>query len=271
MRIVITGCTNNHIGVPHALKYVSTLALVTEGPRAGWPARGALARGCSGRRAAANATTGRSSFTSTLRPTNARHIYGALWTLLEFPEALVAIDDWTLGRIFGNTRPVMRNPKLPTEPSLLSPLHRDEARPYMDRLVAKVADLAAGSGHRIVPPLFPWGERARLGALPNLDLLRWYHPSPLVTPLYRRLDRWPEAKCERRWVLGALTKQVEWLDKQRLSWPVELYGQSRAASAAKGNASCGSGLTMRVLRAVSFILKIAIVLKAPGIISPKVC
>jgi hypothetical protein len=223
VRVLITGCTPQHTGKPHPLNYALTSHLVAEGLRASGHQvdQRAVVPGEKLRREYDHA------FVYWFNPEagNARHILGALWTLLEFPHALIGIEDWTIGRTFSNTRRVVRNPTLLTNPSFLRPKYQEEARPYYDRFIAKLEQLVEGQGHHnIALSLFPWGDRARLG-IPNHDLLRWFDPSPLVTPLYRKLER--RADRERKWVLGALTKQIEWLAKQRLSWPVGEYGNRK--------------------------------------------
>jgi hypothetical protein len=224
VRLLITGCTAQQTGKPHPLNYALTSQLVAEGLRASGhqvdqravvPGEKRLRREYD------------QAFVYWFNPeaSNAREVFGALWTLSEFPRALIGIEDWTLGRIFSNTRRVVRNPTLLTNPSFLRPKYQEEARPYYDRFFAELEHLVEGRGHhKLMLSLFPWGDRARLG-IPNHDLLRSFDPSPLLTPLYRKLERRTER--ERLWVLGALTKQVEWRAKQRLSWSVEEYGNRK--------------------------------------------
>ena len=223
MRILITGCTPQHTGKPHPLNYALTSHLVAEGLRASGHQvdQRAAAPGEKLRREYDQA------FVYYFNPQvgNARHIFGALWTFVEFPRALLGIEDWTIGRTFSNSRRVVRNPALLTNPSFLRPKDQEEAHPDYDGFFAKLEQLVEGRWHHnIALSLFPWGDRARLG-IPNHNLLRWFDPSPLATPLYRKLER--RADREQCWILGALTKQIEWVDKQRLSWPVEPYGNRK--------------------------------------------
>lgn len=225
MRILITGCTPQHAGKSHQLNYALTPGLVAEGLRA--------ARHEVDQRSVVPGEKLRHDYDQAIvfyfnpEARNTQFIYGALWALSEFPDALAVLDDWNIGNTFTCTRRMVRDTALLTKLELRRQ-YRDEVSPYRDRCIKVLAELMEGRGHRIALPLFPWCDVSKIKALPNKDLVRWFDPSPLVTPLYRKLERRPDARREQSWVLGALTaKGAAWRVKQQLGWPVEMYGNRK--------------------------------------------
>jgi hypothetical protein len=199
LRILITGCTNQHIGKPHALNYALTPELVAQALRAGHEVdQRPVVPGEKLCRRYDQAIV----FYYNPEARNSNWIFGALWTLRELRQSVIAIDDATLGRIFSNTRRVVRDPSLLTKP-FLSPKYVEEARPYLDDFVRTLADLTEGRGHRLALPIFPWCDPSKMKMVPRTDRVRWYDPSPLVTPLYHKLVRRSDKLREQRWIFGA--------------------------------------------------------------------
>jgi hypothetical protein len=222
LKILVTGATRQHCGAPHQLNYALTTDLLVQGLRAiGHQIDQRTV--CPGEK-----LRGRYDQAVVLpwnpEARNAVNLYGALWALCEFPDAVMMFDDWNLGTCFTNTRRVVRDPSLLTKPDLTRN-HRDEVRPYVARLIEPLVKLLDGRGYRVMVPLFPWCDVSKLRKFPNPELIRWFDPTPMVLPLYRNLRRPPDAARERCWVSGALTRKgADWHERQRLTWPVESYG-----------------------------------------------
>jgi hypothetical protein len=96
--------------------------------------------------------------------------------------------------------------RMAREPSLLTKrmLNRkyvSKAKPHLEKMVEILRDLVESKGHKIALPFFRWRDLSRLGPVPNQDLVRWYDPFPLVTPLYAGLARLPDNRRGQLWHL----------------------------------------------------------------------
>jgi hypothetical protein len=223
LKVLITGFTRQHAGRPHATGYLTTPSLVSGALRS-------LGHHVDHRALAFGEDVSRYDalliFVTHPESPNAEHILPALEALRRRPGAIVGVDDSKVRHTLGGMVRVITGKANLARSKIFQRRYADEARPYFKNFISVLGDIVQGKRFRVLAPLFPWGDRERLG-LPNLNLLRWFDPSPLVEPLYRDLIRKPDRQRERCWAFASLTDQMKWLKRQRLTWPVEAYACGR--------------------------------------------
>lgn len=230
LTILITGTTHQHVGNPSQLNAVLTPPLVGQAL--------CLAGHEVEQRSVIPGENLRSrydvviSFIWNPEASNARHLYGAVYSLFAHPNSIAAYDDWNIANIYSGLRRFVRNPSNfeRVEKMGFKREHPAEGKRYLDRIIACMADIVEGRRYRIALSLFPWGERARL-PLPNIAMLREYDPSILAIPYYQPLRPSAGVERERRWIFATLGNHTPWLEKLGLTWPVECYGVRRLGQA----------------------------------------
>lgn len=120
---------------------------------------------------------------------NAINPDGAIWGLVQRPDAYICLDDWSFQKV------------IPTW----------ETKINADALTQRTW----------LAPLFPWGDTKQMG-LPVDDIRHW-DPSPLYKLPACNKYPWDRRKTE--WYNASFSKEAhEWATAQQLTWPIHSVG-----------------------------------------------
>lgn len=137
------------------------------------------------------------------------------------------VDDWAFPSLISKIKTAVNNPEHLTKPFFERRYGHAWALEHRDLLIGVLEDLLQEKWPPTVIPAFTWGDHQVLqDRLPMLDQAVFVDPSAFARP-YAVTK--PEAK-KRRWVLGTVSDQRTWLNKQGLEWPVKYLG-SRSSKA----------------------------------------
>lgn len=163
---------------------------------------------------------------------------GALWALgdLDCP-TVVYWEDWQWRATLSGLRRLMRNPQdLDKKTSKGEWFYQDD-RDLVAKHGPRLVETAAGmlqpwrrlygmipayswGDHSIVKAELPSGERTR-----NIDLA----PEAMlhIMPAYDRIVEQLQQPKEVQWTCASLVDHDNWIEKQKLEWPVQLFGRRR--------------------------------------------
>lgn len=148
---------------------------------------------------------------------------------------LFALDDWQLSNLMSGVRTCVKsNDRLfkgqrskagvDDPDSLVYKKHRewavsDEVKPNILRVLNAMHDRPWPA---IILPLFNWGDRSILNKyIPSREIIG-LDMSPYCTDYGTQIPSDSERK--RQWVMGSLSLQDKWIEKQHLGWPVTEFG-----------------------------------------------
>lgn len=177
---------------------------------------------------------------------SSRGALGALWTVNSGLPMIGFLDDWQYRQNLNAHKLIVKNPEARLFAKMGDkPLHGSEdfevIKRYQDVMVQACAAMLGpvwDRGAVPVAPLYSWGDESivqeKVTRDTHLSHVYGIDPSFITKPhleeAWYRLCRggWPPR--ERRWQLGAISKQDAWIEKARLDakWAVSQFGHSKA-------------------------------------------
>ena len=166
---------------------------------------------------------------------SARFWYGAAYTLIKRPDAIVSIDDWQTKDSVSGFGTFSRGhwriwKKLSKAGNPVGKVNWDEAQPYKKEIEDFVDTFAFEKWpHKLLIPAYDGGNYEALGMRAN-DIINWdpspYTDSYMNNPDAGLFDTQPvqiELK-EKAWALASLVSKQNWLKQQYFNWPVRTFG-----------------------------------------------
>jgi hypothetical protein len=166
---------------------------------------------------------------------SARYWYGAAYTIIKRPDAIISIDDWQTKDSVSGFGTFSRGhwriwKKLSKAGNPVGKMYWEEAQPYKKEIEDFVDAFAFEKWpHKLLIPAYDGGNFEELGLKAN-EIVNW-DPSPytdtyLQSPEAGLFDSQPppiEIK-EKAWILASLVSKQSWLKKQTFSWPIKTFG-----------------------------------------------
>ena len=168
---------------------------------------------------------------------SARYWYGAAYTIIKRPDAIVSIDDWQTKDSVSGFKTFSNGhwriwKKLSQAGNPVGKVYWDEAQPYKKEIEDLVDHFAHKEWpHKLLIPAYDGGNYEELGMkakeITNCD------PSAYTDTYLKSPDKQEDLLSsfapndsikENEWVCASLVSKQGWLQKQRFTWKVKTFG-----------------------------------------------
>jgi len=165
---------------------------------------------------------------------SARYWYGAAYTIIKRPDAIISIDDHQTKETVSGFGTFSRGhwriwKKLSQAGNPVGKMYWDEAQPFKKEIEDLVDTFAFEEWpFKLLIPAYDGGNYEALG-IKAKEITNW-DPSPytnsyLNDPKGKDLfTEQPVVKKEKAWMMASLLNKMNWLKKQTFTWPIKTFG-----------------------------------------------
>ena len=165
---------------------------------------------------------------------SARYWYGAAYTIIKRPDAIISIDDHQTKETVSGFGTFSRGhwriwKKFSQAGNPVGKMYWEEAQPYKKEIEDLVDTFAFEEWpYKLLIPAYDGGNYEALG-IKAKEIINWdpsaYTNSYLQDP--KGIDLFsnePIVEKEKAWVMASLLNKMSWLKKQTFTWPIKAFG-----------------------------------------------
>ena len=171
---------------------------------------------------------------------SARYWYGAAYTIIKRPDAIVSIDDWQTKDSVSGFRTFSNGhwriwKKVSQAGNPVGKVNWEEAQPFKKEIEDLVDHFAHKEWpHKLLIPAYDGGNFEELG-MKAKEITNW-DPSAYTDTYLKSPDNQEDLLSsfapndgikENAWICASLVSKQSWLEKQEFSWRVKTFGNQR--------------------------------------------
>ena len=164
---------------------------------------------------------------------SARFWYGAAYTLIKRPDAIVSIDDWQVKQSVSGFGTFARGhwriwKKLSKAGNPVGKVNWEEAQPYKKEIEDLVDHYAFDTWPKLLIPAYDGGDYSTLG-VKSKEIINW-DPTPYTDTYLDNPDvdlfstQSPVRVKGKHWVMASLLNKMNWLKDNNFQWEVKNFG-----------------------------------------------
>ena len=171
---------------------------------------------------------------------SARYWYGAAYTIIKRPDAIISIDDWQTKDSVSGFRTFSNGhwriwKKVSQAGNPVGKVNWEEAQPYKKEIEDLVDYFAHKEWpHKLLVPAYDGGNYEELG-MKAKEIINW-DPSAYTDTYLKSPDNQEDLLSsfapndgikENAWICASLVSKQSWLEKQEFNWRVKTFGNQR--------------------------------------------
>jgi hypothetical protein len=161
------------------------------------------------------------------------HCFQSLWVMSQLP-CVLFLDDWNVYNVVSGFKQLCSEGRFDKFINknyngwfFMNP--PEYFKPYEEEIMssARLFLENTSSHHKLVAPLFTWGDKDKLLKLIPNKLFKFYSYDPSIELIKNFTGPLPQVEKQRRWFLPTLGDHMNYVNKQNLSWPVDWIGHKK--------------------------------------------